>query len=149
LVRRTSKRFFVPKQPGRGLPPRIYLPIFAVVALLFSSAMAYLIGEGFGVSGTVFGKPSAQTLPQRQGSQASVEGGPPAAVVAKLRTLREAIAAHPNDDVALTELGDMYLSANRFADAIPLYKRALRANPRNVAAQTGLAQAQEGLKEVQ
>ena len=36
----------------------------------------------------------------------------------------------------------MYLASNHFAEAIPLYRRALRANPHNVAAQTGLAQAQ-------
>ena len=115
--------------------------------------MAYLIGEGFGVSGTVLGKASTSTTPatqqRRQGSQASVEGGPPPAVVEQLKTLRERIATHPNDDVAITQLGDMYLAANRFADAIPLYERALRVNPHNVAAQTGLAQAREGLKEMQ
>jgi cytochrome c-type biogenesis protein CcmH/NrfG len=140
----------VTQQPGRGLPPRIYLPIFAVLSLLFLSAMAFLIGVGFGGTGTVFGKPSAPQAPQgRQGSQASVEGGPPPAVVEQLRTLRERIADHPNDDVAITQLGDMYLAANRFAEAIPLYERALKANPHNVAAQTGLAQAREGLKETQ
>ena len=115
--------------------------------------MAYLVGEGFGVTGTVFGKSSATTAsaaPQRrQGSEASVEGGPPAAVVEQLKTLRERIVTHPNDDVAITQLGDMYLAANRFAEAIPLYQRALRVNPHNVAAQTGLAQAREGLKETQ
>jgi cytochrome c-type biogenesis protein CcmH/NrfG len=41
----------------------------------------------------------------------------------------------------------MYLAANRFDQAIPLYQRALRANPRNVAAQTGLAQARAALRE--
>jgi cytochrome c-type biogenesis protein CcmH/NrfG len=112
--------------------------------------MAYLVGVGFGVTGTVFGKASTTTAAvQRQGSQESVEGGPPPAVAEQLRTLRERIATHPDDDVAITQLGDMYLAANRFADAIPLYQRALRVNPRNVAAQTGLAQAREGLKETQ
>ena len=111
--------------------------------------MAYLIAEGFGVTGSVFGKgarPGAAAAQQQQGSQASVEGGPPAAVVEQLKTLRERIAAHPNDDVAITQLGDMYLAANRFADAIPLYQQALKVNPHNVAAQTGLAQAREGLR---
>ena len=136
-------------QPARGLPPRIYLPIVAVIALIFLSVMAYLIAEGFGVTGSVFGKgarPGAAAAQQQQGSQASVEGGPPAAVVEQLKTLRERIAAHPNDDVAITQLGDMYLAANRFADAIPLYQQALKVNPHNVAAQTGLAQAREGLR---
>jgi cytochrome c-type biogenesis protein CcmH/NrfG len=153
LFRRTSKRFFVHPERGRGLPARIYLPIFGIVSLLFLGLMAYLVGEGFGVTGSVFGKASKPATPAaqqgRQGSQVSVEGGPPPAVVEQLRTLRERVAAHPNDDVAITQLGDMYLAANRFAEAIPLYQRALRVNPRNLAAQTGLAQAREGLKETQ
>ena len=112
--------------------------------------MAYLVAIGFGVTGSVFGKaaqPAPATTAQQQGSQNAVEGGPPAPVVAQLQTLRERIAAHPKDDVALTQLADMYLAANRFQEAIPLYRRALRANPRNVAAQTGLAQARAGLRE--
>ncbi|MBV8498830.1 MAG: tetratricopeptide repeat protein [Candidatus Eremiobacteraeota bacterium] len=108
--------------------------------------MAYLVAVGFGVTGSVFGRAApAQASAARQGSQDAVEGGPPAPVMAALQTLRKRIAEHPNDDVALTQLGDMYLAANRFDQAIPLYERALRANPRNVAAQTGLAQAREAL----
>ncbi len=94
--------------------------------------MAYLVAIGFGVTGSVFGKaanPAAGASLQRQGSQNAVEGGPPAPVVAQLQTLRARIAAHPNDDVALTQLADMYLAANHFQEAIPLYRRALRANP--------------------
>lgn len=134
--------------PG-GLPPRIYVPIVVVFAAVFLGIMAYLVADGFGVTGSVFGRtagaPGAST-PQ-QGSKNDVEGGPPAPVMAQLRTLRERIAAHPNDDVALTQLADMYLASNHFAEAIPLYRRALRANPSNVAAQTGLAQAQDALRQ--
>ena len=111
--------------------------------------MAYLVAVGFGVSGSVFGKAVTTASPaaQGQGSQQAVEGGPPAPVVAQLESLRARIARHPNDDVALTQLGDMYLAANRFAQAIPFYQRALRANPHNVAAQTGLAQARDALRQ--
>ncbi len=133
-----------------GLPPRIYVPIVTLVAAIFLCTMAYLVAIGFGVTGSVFGKaaqPAPATTAQQQGSQNAVEGGPPAPVVAQLQTLRERIAAHPKDDVALTQLADMYLAANRFQEAIPLYRRALRANPRNVAAQTGLAQARAALRE--
>lgn len=140
----------MPEASARGLPPRIYLPILAIIAIAFLATMAYLLAVGFGVTGSVFGKTakSAGTIAtqSRQGTQEAVEGGPPAAVVEQLKGLRERIAAHPNDDVALTQLGDMYLAANRFADAIPLYQRALRANPHNVAAQAGLAQARDGLR---
>jgi cytochrome c-type biogenesis protein CcmH/NrfG len=128
----------------------MYVPIVTLVAAIFLCAMAYLVAIGFGVTGSVFGKagqPAAKTAVRQQGSQNAVEGGPPAPVVAQLQTLRARIAAHPTDDVALTQLADMYLAANRFNEAIPLYQRALRANPRNVAAQTGLAQAREALHE--
>jgi cytochrome c-type biogenesis protein CcmH/NrfG len=132
-----------------GLPPRIYAPIVTVIAAIFLGTLAYLVAIGFGVTGSVFGKagaPSAASA-QRQGSQDAVEGGPPAPVVAQLQTLRARIAAHPTDDVALTQLADMYLAANKFAEAIPFYRRALRANPRNVAAATGLSQARDALRE--
>lgn len=112
--------------------------------------MAYLVADGFGVTGSVFGKaarPDSGATAERQGSQNRVEGGPPAPVMAQLQTLRARIASHPNDDVALTQLADMYLAANKFDQAIPFYQRALRANPHNVAAQTGLAQAREALHE--
>jgi cytochrome c-type biogenesis protein CcmH/NrfG len=136
----------VPSDASAGLPARIYVPIVILIAAIFLCTMAYLVMVGFGVTGSVFGKAAPpQSSSARQGSQAAVEGGPPAPVAAALETLRRRIAAHPNDDVALTQLGDMYLAANRFEEAIPLYQRALRANPRNVAAQTGLEQAREAL----
>lgn len=145
-----SKRAFVSVPPARGLPPRIYLPIFAAIALAFLAVMAYLVADGFGVTGSVFGKAAKTTAaaaPQ-QGSQTAVEGGPPAAVVEQLKSLRARVAAHPDDDVALTQLGDMYLAANRYRDAIPLYVRALRANPHNVAAQAGLSEARDALAQI-
>ena len=136
---------------GSGLPPKIYVPIFAVIAILFLGTMAYLVSIGFGVTGSVFGKSvqsgAAPPSEARQGSQNAVEGGPPAPVAAQLQTLRSRIAAHPNDDVAITQLADMYLAANKFDAAIPLYRRALRVNPHNVAAQMGLAQAQAALRQ--
>jgi len=112
--------------------------------------MAYLVTLGFGVTGSVFGASAASRPPaaaQPQGSQNAVEGGPPAPVMAQLETLRRRIAQHPDDDVALTQLGDMYLAANKFQEAAPLYRRALRVNPHNVAAQTGLAQARDALRQ--
>jgi hypothetical protein len=124
-----------------------------VFCVVFLGLMAYLVADGFGVSGTVFGRAGSATTSTttnpdvQQGSQNAVEGGPPAPVMAQLRTLRERIAAHPDDDVALTQLGDLYLASNHFAQAIPLYRQALRANPHNVAAQTGLAQAQDALRQ--
>lgn len=133
---------------ARGLPARIAIPLFAVFALCFLGVMAYLIAIGFGVTGSVFGGAAhAGGTAPAQGSTAAVQGGPPPAVAAQLRTLRERVAAHPDDDVALTQLGDMYLAANRFAQAIPYYRRALRANPQNVAARAGLSEARDALSQ--
>jgi cytochrome c-type biogenesis protein CcmH/NrfG len=150
LLRRTSNGIIVSGANDNGLPPRIAVPIFAAIAIVFLGTMAYLVSLGFGVTGSVFGKSApAAAVPAtaRQGSQNAVEGGPPAPVAAQLQTLRARIAAHPNDDVAITQLADMYLAANKFQEAIPLYRRALRVNPHNVAAQTGLAQAQAALRQ--
>jgi cytochrome c-type biogenesis protein CcmH/NrfG len=140
-----SNESFVSRSTS-GLPLRIYLPIVVVLAAAFLALMAYLVADGFGVTGSVFGS-TAKTgaPPSSQGAQNAVEGGPPPAVMAELSSLRARIASHPNDDVALTQLGDMYLAANKFSDAVPLYRRALKANPHNVAAQTGLEQAQDAL----
>lgn len=142
----------MPSSATGGLPPRIYIPLMALFCVVFLGLMAYLLADGFGISGTVFGKAgsaatSASNGSVQQGSQDAVEGGPPAPVMAQLRTLRERVAKHPDDDVALTQLGDLYLASNHFAQAIPLYRQALRANPHNVAAQTGLAQAQDALRQ--
>lgn len=133
----------------RGLPPRTYLPIVILFAVLFLGVMGYLIAVGFGVTGSVFGK-SGNAASLSAGSTTAVQGGgPPAAVMEQLSALRARIAAHPNDDVAITQLGDEFLAAGKFAQAIPLYQRALKVNPKNVAAQTGLAEAREGLREAQ
>jgi cytochrome c-type biogenesis protein CcmH/NrfG len=133
---------------GRGLPPRIYLPIVSVLIIAFLAVMFYLVSIGYGVTGSVFGKSEAAGTPAPNQAQSgtNVQGGPPAAVVEQLTALRARVAAHPKDDVAVTQLGDMYLAASKFAEAIPLYKRALALNPSNVAAQAGLEQAQESLK---
>ncbi len=140
------------QQRRRGLPPRVYLPIVAVFAILFLAAMAYLIADGFGVTGSVFGKaaaPGGSAMQAQSGGTNVQGGGPPPAVMVQLQTLRARVAKHPNDDVAITQLADMYLAASKFDQAIPLYKRALAINPKNVAAQTGLAEAQESLRESQ
>lgn len=141
----------MPATPSRGLPLRIYLPIVAVITVLFLGVMAYLVSIGFGVNGSVFGKAgrasNTAAMQMQQGTQDAVEGGgPPPAVMEQIKGLRARIASHPNDDVAITQLADMELAANRFAQAIPLYERALKVNPHNVAAQTGLAEAREALR---
>ncbi len=141
----------MPEQPARGLPPKIYVPIVTVIAVAFLAVMAYLVAIGFGVTGSVFGKaaPAAgQSVEAQAPSTTNVQGGgPPAAVMVQLQSLRARIATHPNDDVAITQLADMYLAANKFEAAVPLYERALRVNPHNVAAQTGLEQAREALRQ--
>ena len=131
-----------------GLPPRIYVPIVALIARNLSlhhgvSRRDWIRRHRLGLRQG--GESRSRRIARTTRFAERVEGGPPAPVVAQLQTLRARIAAHPNDDVALTQLADMYLAANHFQEAIPLYRRALRANPHNVAAQTGLAQARQAM----
>ncbi len=140
--------------PNRGLPPRLYLPIVLVVGVLFVAAVAWLVHQGFTTGGSVFGTGTgagAREAAATAGPPAvNVEGGgPPATVRIQLSQLRDRIARNPKDDVALTQLGDMYLAVGKYQQAIPYYKRALAVNGRNVAAQEGLSEAQDGLRGTQ
>ena len=139
-----SKRFFVSTAPTRGLPPRIYLPIAAVFIVLFLGTMAYFLFVGFGTGGSLFGSSTGATgsVPPAPPAVSVEGGGPPPEVQLQLKTLRARIAKNPRDDVALTQLGDMFLAVGKNAQAIPLYRRALAANPQNVAAKEGLSEAQ-------
>jgi cytochrome c-type biogenesis protein CcmH/NrfG len=121
-----------------------------VIAAVFLAAMAYLVHTAFATGGSVFGAATSQA-----GSGAmtpappavNVEGGgPPAAVRTQLADLRARIAHNPKDDVALTQLADMYLAVGKYDQAIPYYKRALAVNPNNVAAKEGLGEAESESK---
>ena len=113
--------------------------------------MAWLVHQGFSTGGSVFGTgtgaSSRVTLAPQALPAVSVEGGgPPATVRVQLQELRDRIAKNPKDDVAMTQLGDMFLAVGKYDQAIPLYKRALQVNPGNVAAKEGLSEAQSALK---
>jgi cytochrome c-type biogenesis protein CcmH/NrfG len=137
----------VASAPQRGLPPRVYVPVMVFIAAVFLAAMGYLLHTAFGTGGSVFGSgtgaSSRAALATAAPPAMNVEGGgPPAAVRAQLSDLRARIDRNPKDDVALTQLADMYLAVGKYGAAIPYYKRALAVNPRNVAAKEGLSQAQ-------
>jgi len=53
----------VDPQPERGLPPRIYVPILIVVAVIFLGIMGYLLSVGFRVTGSPFGTSVATPIP--------------------------------------------------------------------------------------
>ena len=50
-------------QPERGLPPRVYIPILIVFAIIFLGIMAYLLSVGFRVTGSPFGNGVATPIP--------------------------------------------------------------------------------------
>jgi cytochrome c-type biogenesis protein CcmH/NrfG len=141
----------VAQTPPRGLPPRIYVPIMIVIAAVFLAGMGYLVHAAFSTGGSVFGASVSGAGNQVAATAAppavSVQGGgPPAAVRTQLADLRSRIAKNPKDDVALTQLADMYLAVGKYDDAIPYYKRALAVNPNNVAAKEGLSEAESESK---
>ena len=123
-----------------------------VIAAVFLAGMAYLVHTAFSTGGSVFGASEAGAGKQVAATAAppavNVQGGgPPPAVRTQLTDLRKRIARNPKDDVALTQLADMYLAVGKYDDAIPYYKRALAVNPGNVAAKEGLGEAQSESKQ--
>ncbi|HET9392386.1 MAG TPA: tetratricopeptide repeat protein [Candidatus Rubrimentiphilum sp.] len=140
--------------PKRGLPPRVYVPIVIVVGALFLGIIGYLVKIGFSTGGSVFGtgtganrQASASGAATAGPASVNVQGGPPAGVRVQLQELRDRIARSPKDDVALTQLGDLYLAVGKYSEAIPYYTRALATNPHNVAAHEGLTEARADLKD--
>jgi hypothetical protein len=142
FILRASKRLFVTTGPQRGLPPRIYLPITAVFAAVFIGLIVLMLRQSLNTGGSVFGSGASAQATQAPPQLSVQGGGPPAGVRMQLQQLEARVARNPKDDVALTQLGDMYLAAGKGAQAIPYYRRALAANKNNVAAQEGLQQAQ-------
>lgn len=137
----------MPTSPSRGLAPKTYLPVVLLIALVFLWIMYHFLRIGFANPGASLGQGTSATAPSdvRQPQNVEVGGGPPAAVRAQLGELRARIAAHPNDDVALVQLGDLYLAVQKYQQAIPLYTQALKANPKNVAAKAGLDEARAAI----
>ena len=57
---------------------------------------------------------------------ATAGGNPMAAVLAKIAALKQTLEKNPNDFDALSELGNMYMDAGKYPQAIDYYERALR-----------------------
>jgi hypothetical protein len=143
----------VQQSPQRGLPPRVYVPIVVLVGAIFLAIMGWLVHTGFTTGGSVFGTGTGAgehaAAPPPPPAVSVEGGGPPAAVRVQLQQLRARIARDPKDDVALTQLGDMYLAVGKDRQAIPYYRRALVVNPNNVAAREGMSEAQSALSGAQ
>lgn len=72
-------------------------------------------------------------------------GSPMAAVQQKLATLKDAIAKDPKDFDALVQLGDMYMDAAKFPQAIDYLERAVNVrDDANVRTDLGICYKQSG-----
>lgn len=135
-----------PPPARRGLPAPLAIGLFVAFAAILLFVTGDFIAKGFDVHGSVFGS-GGPSMQQNAGSAAAVQGGPPPAVMLQVSQLKARIAKDPHDAVALTQLGDLYLTSSQFARAIPYYERALAIDKSNVSAKTGLEQARIGLGE--
>jgi tetratricopeptide (TPR) repeat protein len=59
---------------------------------------------------------------------ATAAGNPMGAVLAKIAALKQTLEKNPNDFDALSELGNMYMDAGKYPQAIDYYERALRVH---------------------
>jgi Flp pilus assembly protein TadD len=69
---------------------------------------------------------SSMTPAMPAGGAAAAGGNPMAAVLAKIAANKQTLEKNPNDFGALSELGNMYMDAGKYPQAIDYYERALR-----------------------
>lgn len=59
----------------------------------------------------------------------------------RIRVLEEAVKANPSNKAPMVELGNLYYDAQRYAEAIPWYARALELDPADTNVRTDMATA--------
>lgn len=150
--------------PARGLPPRIYVPIVALAAIVFLGLIGYFLRIGLGVTGAALGPVAQQgdsdirTAPAQDEAGQSGEivvpqtggngvgggtpvpanaGAPPAPIARLLVDLRGRVARNAHDVPALVALGDLYADAAKFTQARQYYRRALAVDPNRPGALFG------------
>ncbi len=147
--------------PARGLPPRLAIPIIAVVAIVFLGIMTYFLRIGLGNSGTALGAgPHEQgdarivatpvpvatddtgtaAIPQTGGG-VQAPNAPPPFIAQAISELRSRLARNPRDTAALVAFGDLEMQASKFDRAAEYYGRAAAVEPSNPATRTSLATA--------
>jgi cytochrome c-type biogenesis protein CcmH/NrfG len=137
--------------PRNGLPPRIYLPILLLTALVFLGVVGYFLRIGLGVTGAALG-PAAQgdstggAGPPGNGVGGGTPvqgpaGAPPAPVQRLLVDLRGRLVQNPRDLSALVGLAQLYFDAGKFERAGDYYRRALAIDPANPDTRTDYATA--------
>ena len=71
--------------------------------------------------------PASSMAPAMAPAAGSATGANPmAAILAKIAALKQTLEKNPNDFDALAELGNMYMDAGKYPQAIDYYERALR-----------------------
>jgi tetratricopeptide (TPR) repeat protein len=118
VAARTS--LLVTRGPGSGLPPRIYLPIVVVTALVFLGIVGYFLRIGLGVTGSALGP-----LAQQGDSQIQATAAP-----------------GPNDAEATPEPGEVVVPQS---GGIGPAGSSGNANPGNAGAARGGAAAGNGV----
>ena len=139
--------------PGRGLPPRAYVPILVAVMCAFLGVVGYFLRIGLGVTGAALGPAvdGAQGAagPAGVGGGTPVPanaGGPPAPVERLLVELRGRLQKNPKDLSALKSVAALYYDAGKYDQAIPYFERALALDPKDAATRADLDDARAALK---
>lgn len=158
-----------------GLPSRLALPIFVVVAALFLGSLGYFFKISSSQEGAAFGRnalqqanaptsamggsdtkaaPLPQTIVQQSGTGpmqgapnpgAAAAGGPPGPVMAEVQRYRAQLERNPNDVEALMGLGKLELEAGMYAKAEEGFARVARLQPSNAEALFGEGTAAQAL----
>jgi Flp pilus assembly protein TadD len=99
--------------------------IFTACGFLLGLTLgSFVIGPKIAQS-KLAGAPVAAEPAVAEAPAATATGSPMGAVMQQLATLKAAVAKNPNDADALAQLGDMYMQAAKFPQAVEYLQRAL------------------------
>jgi cytochrome c-type biogenesis protein CcmH/NrfG len=143
----------VQKVSGKGLPPRVYVPILIAMMCAFLGVVGYFLRIGLGTTGAALGPAvsggQGEAGPAGVGGGTPVPanaGGPPAPVERLLVELRGRLQKNPKDLSALKSVAALYYDAGKYQQAIPYFERALALDPADRATRADYDDARAALK---
>jgi len=92
----------------------------------------------FGFGYLYFGNVLTSVLSRSEKNNAH-QSGPPPRIAKQIEALNLRIQQNPQDDKAYSELGNLYFQANKFAQALGYYEKAVKLDGKDIIARNDLA----------
>jgi len=113
----------------------------AIVCLFLGGLIGYLIGSQTTSKQLQQSESKVLNSPGVANQQNRPESHPPITTEAEFETLKQAVAASPNNSAIVVNLANKYYDAGRYEEAIRYYLQALEHDPNNLGIITDLGTA--------